>query len=230
MRLTCLLVLVAVAVSGCTASSDPKPSRDLAGAHVSVLGLWSGPEFESFDVVRSAWEKDTGAVVDWDGVQDLPRVLDSRLGTAKEPDIVVLPSLGTMRELADEGKLLPLDPVVDDVEKDYSPAWRELGSRDGRLYGIFYKVTNKATVWYNPKAFAAAKYDTPRTWQETIRLADTMVADGRTPFSLIAASRPANGWALTDWISEIVLNNCGPSRYDRWIGRASCRERVSTIV
>ena len=50
-----------------------------------------------------------------------------------------------------------------------------------------------------------------------IMLADTMVADGHTPFSVVAASGPASGWALTDWISEIVLNNCGPDLYDRWI-------------
>jgi alpha-glucoside transport system substrate-binding protein len=48
-------------------------------------------------------------------------------------------------------------------------------------------------------------------------LADTMVADGRTPFSIVAASGPASGWALTDWISEIVLKGCGPELYDRWI-------------
>jgi alpha-glucoside transport system substrate-binding protein len=50
-----------------------------------------------------------------------------------------------------------------------------------------------------------------------IALADEMVADGRTPFSIVAASGPASGWALTDWISEIVLNTCGPELYDTWI-------------
>ena len=86
-----------------------------------------------------------------------------------------------------------------------------------KLYGIFYKVTNKAAVWYNPKAFAAAGYRVPTTWNEMITLADTMVADGHTPFSVVAASGPASGWALTDWISEIVLNNCGPDLYDQWV-------------
>ena len=34
---------------------------------------------------------------------------------------------------------------------------------------------------------------------------------------MVAPSGPASGWALTDWISEIVLNNCGPDLYDKWI-------------
>jgi alpha-glucoside transport system substrate-binding protein len=127
--------------------------------------------------------------------------------------------LAMMEQLADDGKLIPLDSVLDmkEVTRDYAPAWIELGSQNGKLYGIFYKVTNKATIWYNPKAFAAAGYNVPTTWSEMITLADTMVADGHTPFSVVAASGPASGWALTDWISEIVLNNCGPDLYDKWI-------------
>jgi len=47
------------------------------------------------------------------------------------------------------------------VSMDYEPAWIDLGSHNGDLYGIFYKVTNKATVWYNPKALAAAGLSVP---------------------------------------------------------------------
>jgi alpha-glucoside transport system substrate-binding protein len=85
------------------------------------------------------------------------------------------------------------------------------------LYAIFYKVSNKATVWYNPRAFAATSYTVPTTWDDMLKLADKMVADGNTPFSIPAPVGPASGWALTDWISEIVLNNCGPNLYDKWI-------------
>ena len=124
-----------------------------------------------------------------------------------------------MQQLAGEGKLVPLDSALDmdQVTKDYTPAWIDLGSYDGKLYGIFYKVSNKSTVWYNPKAFAAGDYRVPETWDDMIALADRMVADGGTPFSIVAPSGPASGWALTDWISEIVLNGCGPELYDKWI-------------
>ena len=90
-----------------------------------------------------------------------------------------------MDQLAEEGTLVPLDAVLDmtAVSRDYAPAWIDLGRHDGKLYGIFYKVTSKAAVWYNPKAFAAAGYVVPATWDEMIRLADRIVADGRLPFS-----------------------------------------------
>ena len=88
---------------------------------------------------------------------------------------------------------------------------------NGKLYAIFYKVANKATVWYNPRAFAAANYTVPKSWNDMTRLAETIVADGHAPFSIVAPSGPGSGWALTDWISEILLNNCGPDLYDKWV-------------
>ena len=153
------------------------------------------------------------------GTQDLANVLNARMQAGNPPDIAILPNPGLMQQLAQEGKLVPLNSFMDmdQVTRDYAPAWIDLGSYTGELYAIFYKVSNKATVWYNPQAFAAANYTVPATWDDMITLADRMVADGQTPFSIAAASGPASGWALTDWISEIVLNNCGPDLYDKWI-------------
>ena len=237
-----LLMLTAALPVGCASSATPLPttapttapptaaattaasttaaaSQNLNGAHVRVLGLWSGPELDSFVTVKAAWEKDSGGIVDWEGTQDLPAVLTARLQAENPPDIAILPNLGLMQQLAKEGKLIPLNSFMDmnQVNKDYAPAWIDLGSYNGKLYAIFYKVANKATVWYNPRAFAAANYTVPKTWDDMITLADKMVADGHTPFSIVAPSGPASGWALTDWISEIVLNNCGPDLYDKWI-------------
>jgi alpha-glucoside transport system substrate-binding protein len=202
-----------------TVTSTVTASRNLDGMHVQVLGLWSGPELDSFMTVKSAWERDTGGLMDWEGIQDLPDVLAARIQSGNPPDIAILPNPGWMQQLASDGRLVPLSSFMDmdRVSTDYAPAWMDLGSYGGNLYAIFYKVANKAAVWYNPKAFAAAGYTAPKTWDDMTRLADRMVRDGRTPFSIAAPSGPASGWALTDWISEIVLNNCGPDLYDKWI-------------
>lgn len=210
----------ATATSTVTAGPTSTASQSLQGDHVRVLGLWSGPEFDSFEAVKSVWEKETGAIVDWEATHDLAGAMADHRQAGDPPVIAILPNLALMEQLADDGELVALDSVLDmtEVIKDYAPAWIELGSHRGKLYGIFYKVTNKAAVWYDPKAFAAAGYDVPTTWNEMITLADKVVVDGHSPFSVVAPSGPASGWALTDWISEIVLNNCGPDLYDKWIG------------
>ena len=48
-------------------------------------------------------------------------------------------------------------------------------------------------------------------------LADTIVADGRTPFCLgHRVGRPADGWPATDWVEMVVLRTAGPDFYDAW--------------
>ncbi|MGW6132230.1 ABC transporter substrate-binding protein [Cellulomonas sp. NPDC055163] len=183
--------------------------------HVDVLGLWSGPERDSFSTVASRWESGTGAVLDWEDSQDVAGDLAARLAAGDPPDVAVLPNPGLLRALADQGVLVPLD--ADRFARDYGPAWIDLGSRDGTLYGVVVKVSSKATVWYSPRVFAAEGYRVPATWDDMTALADDVVAHGRAAFSVVAPRGPGSGWALTDWVAQLVLGACGPELYDRWV-------------
>lgn len=212
-----LLVLAVALAVGCTPKRSPTSPSSAGTVH--VLGLWSGPELDAFMKVKSAWEGQTGARVDWQGTQNLDETLTEAIRAGHEPDIAVLPNPGLLHKLAKDGSLVPLDSVLDmgKVSADYARPWLDLGSDGGKLYGLVYKVNDKSTVWYNPKAFTAAHYQVPTTWGGMIELADRMVADGRTPFSVVAPASPAAGWALTDWISQIVLTSCGTDLYDAWV-------------
>jgi alpha-glucoside transport system substrate-binding protein len=217
-----LVVLLALlAACGPTPTPTPPSAKPPEGkiGRVSILGVWGGTELDNFQAVKDAWEKDTGGIVDWEGTRDLTAILTTRVQGGNPPDIAILPNPGLMQQLAKQGKLVALDSFMDmnQVKKDYAQAWIDLGSYNGKLYAIYYKAANKATVWYNPKAFTAGGYAVPKTWDDLTKLADKMVADGKTPFSIATESGAASGWSLTDWLSEIVLNNCGPDTYDKWI-------------
>ena len=71
--------------SASTEPTTPAPAG-IAGAHVRVLGLWSGPEFDSFVAVKSVWEQETGAVVDWEPSTDLASSLADQVGAGDPPD------------------------------------------------------------------------------------------------------------------------------------------------
>ena len=101
-RITGLVMLVAAFAVGCsgsdgspaatatttvTAGATSTASQGLRGAHVHVLGLWSGPELDSFEAVKRAWEKETGAIVDWEGTHDLPGALADHLQSGDPSDI-----------------------------------------------------------------------------------------------------------------------------------------------
>lgn len=208
-RRAALALGLLVAVVACAAPDT------VEGVRVDVVGLWSGPEFDAFATVASTWEDDSGAVVDWQGSRDIARDLAARLEADDPPDLAVLPNPGLLHDLADEGALIPLE--ADRFDQDYSPAWLDLGSHGGELYGVFAKVSSKATVWYSPRTFAAGGYDVPETWAALTALADQTRAHGLAPFSVVAPRGPGSGWALTDWIAQLVLGACGPELYDRWV-------------
>ena len=61
---------------------------------------------------------------------------------------------------------------------NYAPDWIELGSVNGKLYGLFFKAANKSTVWYNVKAFKDAGVDAAEDLAEVPRAARTLRASG----------------------------------------------------
>lgn len=210
--------------SGASTSSAPEtstvtPSTAAPDTGVSVVGLWSGPELESFDAVAARWEDDSGATVTWQGTRDVAATVADGLASGDLPDIAILPNPGLLHELARDGNLVPLDDVLDPgrLTSAYSDTWLALGSSDGVRYGVPFKINDKSAVWYDPAEFADRGYEVPSTFDELMSLADRMVADGQTPFSVVAPASPAAGWALTDWVSQLVLTGCGTEAYDGWV-------------
>lgn len=221
LRRAAALTAAALLAGAAACTPEPAPST-LDGAHVDVVGLWSGPELTAFETVAAGWQDATGGVVDWTGPRALATDLDARIAAGDPPDVAVLPNPGLLRDLAEEDALVPLDTVLDvgQVHRDYPAAWTDLGSVDGELYGLVAKASDKSTVWYSPAAFSAAGYAVPATWDDLLALADEVVADGTAPLSVVAPRGPSSGWALTDWVSAIVLRACGPATYDAWVAAA----------
>jgi len=186
---------------------------------VTVMGVWTGAEADAFTKMVAPFEEETGIKVEFTGTRDLPAILTTRVEAGNPPDISVMPNPGQMIEFAKDGKLVPLATFMDREKllSDYSQAWLDLGSYDGKLYSIFISADLKSMVWYNPKAFAAAGYEVPITWDELMELSDKMIADGNTPWCIGVESGAASGWPGTDWIEDILLRIAPPETYDAWV-------------
>ena len=74
----------------------------------------------------------------------------------------------------------------------------------------------KGLVWYPKKAFDAAGYKIPTTWDEQTALMDQIVKDGDTPWCIGIGSGAATGWPATDWIENIMLRTTSLANYDKW--------------
>lgn len=186
---------------------------------VTVLGVWGGDELTAFQEAVFPFTEETGIGMAFEGTRDLAAVLTIRVEAGNPPDLAILPNPGQMHELAAQGVLVDISTFMDmdQLKSDYTQSWLDLASYEATLYGIFYKVANKSLIWYNPKAFQAAGYEVPATWDELIALSDQIVADGKAPWAIGLESGAASGWPATDWIEDIMLRTAGPEVYDQWV-------------
>lgn len=214
-RLVALLVPLALIAAACgdDDDGDAASDADLDGTTIQVVGKWSGDEQASFLQVLADFEDSTGAEIQYTSAGDeIATVLGSRVSGGDPPDVAVLPQPGLLRDLAADGDLVPLDDVVGDlVDDNYSDLWRDLGSVDGTLYGVWIKGANKSTVWYSTQAFEDAGVDVPEDWDTFLEVAGTIADSGLEPISVGGA----DGWTLTDWFENVYLRTAGPEAYDR---------------
>jgi len=211
-----VFTLFLAACGGGEATPTPGPGIGT----VSVIHQWvSGGEPQSFRAVVSPWEDLTGGKVDDVGTRDILDVLTIRVAGGNPPDIAVLSTPGTMQMFARDGKLVAMDSFLDmdKIRNEYSQAWIDIGTVDGKLYGIPSKAANKSTVWYNPRVFDANGLQVPETWNEMIALSDQLVAVGLSPWSIGVESGGTSGWPGTDWIGQLLLSEYGPEVYDQWL-------------
>lgn len=179
-----------------------------------VAGVWRGREAERFAEVLERFEHRTGIQVAYAyQTHDIAATLVSRIKRGCPPDVALLPQPGLMAELARRRRIEPIDRFAGRlVSKGYGAPWRKLASVDGRLYGVWFKASNKSTFWYSRRAFQAAGIKrAPTSWSELLETARRLEAAGIRPFAV--AGR--DGWTLTDWFENLYLRNAGVRRYDR---------------
>jgi ABC-type glycerol-3-phosphate transport system substrate-binding protein len=96
------------------------------------------------------------------------------------------------------------------IAKNFTPAWQQLGTFNGKMYALVFKAANKSVVWYNVPAFKAAGVKPPATWSQLLSAAKTLKASGTPAYSIGGA----DGWTLTDMFENIYLRTFGPAKYD----------------
>lgn len=186
---------------------------------VTVLGVWGGDELTAFQEAVFPFTDETDIGMAFEGTRDLAAVLTTRVEAGNPPDLAILPNPGQMEEFASRGELVDISTFMDmdKFQENYSQSWIDLGSYEGKLYGILVGASNKSLIWYNPTAFEAAGYEIPTTWDEMIALSDQIVADGTAPWCIGVESGAASGWPATDWIEDIMLRTAGTEVYDQWV-------------
>ncbi len=186
---------------------------ELDGASLEVAAVWTGAEQANFKKVLAEFEERTGAKVTFVPAQDpIINFLGSKIAGGAPPDVAMLPQPGAVRQAVEKNWAKPLGAKARaELAENYSPGWQDIGTVDGKQYGVYYKAANKSLIWYNVQVFENAGASEPKTWDELLTAARTVYDSGVTPFSVGGAE----GWTLTDWFENVYLSQAGPEKYDQ---------------
>jgi alpha-glucoside transport system substrate-binding protein len=222
------LSLVAAACNGEDVPLDPEPGidngtengeaaalPDLSGERLEVAGVWQQGtgELQRIEEILDEFAEQTGANVTFTSTgDDIATVLGPRVEGGDPPDVAFLPQPGLMQDFADQGALIDIEEAAGaTVDQNFAQTWRDLGTVDGTLYGVWFKATNKSTFWYNLNVFDDAGVTPPEDWDAFVETAQTL-----TDFGVAAhAVDGASGWVLSDWFENIYLRTAGPDLYDQ---------------
>lgn len=196
----CLLALsFCVAAAGCTAM--PR------GHTVTILIPWDQrtPEYDAFLTVVKPFERENHVQVVAESSRALIQQLNADRAAGDLPDLVDLPSPGSVYQFKRQGLLQPLHIDL----RSYDQPWRglaELGT--GTVYAVPVKADVKSLIWYYTRALRAP----PRSWPTL----ESLSRHG-TPWCLGLASGSASGWPGADWVADILLSLYQPVTYENWL-------------
>ena len=213
-----VLVAIAAMLAACTQGSpegDETTEGDSAdgGDPIEVAAVFTGEEKRNFEAVLDAFSEESGVETTFTSAgDDMAAFLGNKIEGGSPPDVALIAQPGLVRSLAGDGSLTPAsEDVAAAMEENFAPVWSELGSVDGDLYGVYFKVSNKSTWWYHPPTFESAGVEPPADWDEMLQSAETVNSSG-VPWVSMGG---ADGWTLTDWFENIYLRTAGPEMYDQ---------------
>jgi alpha-glucoside transport system substrate-binding protein len=198
--------------------ADGKPTYN--GKKVSIQTQWIGGEGANFAASVADFAKATGITIQIDSIgSSHETVLKTRIDGGQPPDLAVLAQPTGVLSYAADGKVIDVSTfMTGSFVNDHSATVGLVTDASGKIWGIPYKADVKSTVWYPIKAFAAAGYAVPKTWDELIALSDKIVADGKgNPWCIGIEAGTATGWQATDWVEEVMLKTQTPEVYNNWI-------------
>lgn len=198
---------------GKTTTGAEEGGNDFSDVTLEVSGAWSGSEQENFEAVLAKFSDDTGATVNYTSFGDkAATTLGTQIEGGGPPDIALLAQPALLEQLATSGDLQALsDDTQAIVADNYSDSWIDLATVDGDQYGVWFKASNKSTVWYNADIYDEAGATAPETWDDFLDQLQLLTDAGYGGVSIGADV----GWPLTDWFENVYLRTAGGEKYDQ---------------
>jgi len=194
------------------------------GTTVTMDGPFSSGDQVKFEQSIKCFEDATGIKIVYIGGKGFEGTIGIRVDGGNPPDIADFPQPGLLNTQVRKGAVADLSQFLpaDYLKQQYAQSWLDMATmqdpkKGSIVAGIWTRANGKSEVWYPKKAFDAAGYKVPTTWDEMMALTDQIAKDGDTPWCIGIESGAATGWPMTDWIEEVMLRTTSPENYDKWV-------------
>ncbi|HXR70572.1 MAG TPA: ABC transporter substrate-binding protein [Actinocrinis sp.] len=189
-----------------------------SGTTVTMFASIISPESDSLQKSWAKFSQCTGIKISYEGSNDFESQLAVRVSGGNAPDIAVIPQPGLLAQMVKTHKVAKPPATTVSNENNWGAIWKQYATVNGTFYAAPMSANMKSLVWYSPKAFSAAGYQVPTTWDQLMSLSAKIAASGKgKPWCGGISSGTATGWPATDWLEEVVLGKDGGQVYDDWV-------------
>jgi len=203
---------------------DRAMKGEFKGTTVTATGPFVDADAQKFNATMADFQAKTGITIKYQGSKEFEASIKAAIDGGTAPDVIDFPQPGLLASFVKQGKIIDLSKFLDvaAIKANYNPYFIDqsmMPGPDGKpvMAGVWERVNGKGFVYYPKKAFDAAGYKVPATFDDLKKLMDQMVADGSTPWCIGIESGAATGWVATDWMENIMLRTTTPENYDAWV-------------
>lgn len=199
------------------------PYAEVRGTVVTMSGPFVDNDAVKFENSIMSFEEMTGIDIQYEGSKEFEASIAIRIEGGNPPDIADFPQPGLLENFVKKGYVIDLNKTLDmdKIKSNYIQSWLDMATMTAPegdiMAGLWARVNGKSLVWYNKREFDAAGYMVPETWEDLMTLQDMIIADGDTPWAIGIESGAATGWAMTDWVEEMMLRTTSLENYDKWV-------------
>jgi len=134
------------------------------------------------------------------GGTDQRGAIRAALQSGEKADLMINTWPAFRKELADAGLVRDLGPLWDSAKigDNLSQSWRDLGSTDGKVYGVTYTYGDRSAMFYRADTMKKAGIDAqPKTWDEFVANFKKLNDVGVTPIAI-----GAKVWSHAEWFES----------------------------
>lgn len=189
----------------------PSPTTRPADAPLFVLGHFRDADEPHLREALGRFAEASGVQVEYEAAAGMAERLRELAIEGRTPDVILLPIPTWLREMAAAGAISPLDgESAATIRRNFGPAWEELVSYNGDIYGVPLDANAKSLLWYRLAAFAEWGVEPPESLDGLFEVAEEIDEQGQAVFAVVGEP----GWPLTDWFESVLLATAGPEVYD----------------